>query len=43
MLLIVKQLGEDFDYVRVDLYNLNGKIFFGELTFCESSGLEDFP
>lgn len=42
MLLIVKQLGEDFDYVRVDLYNLNGKIFFGELTFCESSGFGRF-
>lgn len=38
MLDIVKKLSEGLDYVRVDLYNLEGKIYFGELTFCESSG-----
>lgn len=32
-------LSEDFDYVRVDFYNLNGKIFFGELTFAPANGM----
>lgn len=42
MLQIVKKLSEDFSYVRVDLYNVEGKIYFGELTFCESSGFGKF-
>ena len=39
---IVKKLSEDFEYVRVDLYNLENKIYFGELTFCENSGFGKF-
>ena len=39
---IVQKLSEDFDCVRVDLYNINEKIYFGELTFCESSGFGKF-
>lgn len=35
---IAKKLSEDFAYVRVDLYNLNGKIYFGELTFTPGAG-----
>jgi hypothetical protein len=35
-------LSEDFNYVRVDLYNLNGLIYFGELTFCHLSGFGKF-
>lgn len=31
-------LSQGFSHVRVDLYNIDGKIYFGELTFCESSG-----
>ena len=31
-------LSKGFPHVRVDLYNIDGKIYFGELTFCESSG-----
>ena len=31
-------LSEDFPFVRVDLYNINGKIYFGELTFFPASG-----
>ena len=30
---ISKILSEDFDFVRVDLYEKNGKVLFGELTF----------
>ncbi len=39
---IVKKLSEDFKYVRVDLYNIENKIYFGELTFCENSGFGKF-
>lgn len=42
MLNIVKKLSADFDYVRVDLYNFNGKIYFGELTFADGSGMAKF-
>lgn len=38
MIEVVKILAKDFSHVRVDLYNVDGKIYFGELTFCESSG-----
>lgn len=33
MIKISEILGKNFPYVRVDLYNDNGKIIFGELTF----------
>ena len=42
MLEIAKKLSEDFEYVRVDLYNIDEKIYVGELTFCESSGFGKF-
>ena len=42
MIEITKKLSEDFEYVRVDLYNIDGKIYVGELTFCESSGFGKF-
>lgn len=42
MMKIAKKLSEDFEYVRVDLYNITGKIYCGELTFCESSGFGRF-
>ncbi|MBY7733397.1 hypothetical protein JHW46_23960 [Vibrio splendidus] len=42
MVEIAKKLSEDFDYVRVDLYNINGKIYFGELTQTHGNGTEDF-
>ena len=38
MIELATTLAEGFAHVRVDLYNLDGKIYFGELTFCESSG-----
>ena len=37
---VAKNLSEQFKYVRVDLYNVEGKIYFGELTFCHGSGWE---
>lgn len=38
MLKIAEKLAEGFSYVRVDLYNLSGKILFGEMTFTPASG-----
>ncbi len=42
MLQIARQLSEDFPAVRVDLYNIDGKIYFGELTFYPWSGYVQF-
>lgn len=38
MLDIAEKLGNDFDFVRVDLYTINKKVFFGELTHYPMSG-----
>lgn len=38
MMEVAKQLSEGFPHVRVDLYNINGRIYFGELTFYDGSG-----
>ena len=38
MLNIARKLGTEFRYVRVDLYNIDGKILFGEMTFTPASG-----
>lgn len=35
---IARELSADFPHVRVDLFNENGKILFGELTFFDGSG-----
>lgn len=44
MIEIAESLSSPFTYVRVDLYNLNLKIYFGELTFHPGSGIEKiFP
>ncbi len=40
MVEIVKILAEDFAHVRVDLYNVNGKIYFGEMTFTNGGGFD---
>ena len=42
MISMAKNLSFDFPFVRVDLYQTNGKIVFGELTFYPKSGLPDF-
>src|SRR5699024_9307343 len=38
MIEIAKKLSKDFSHVRVDLYNVDGKIYFGEMTFTSSGG-----
>jgi len=42
MLELAEKLSKPFDFVRVDLYNLNGKIYFGELTHYPVSGTMKF-
>ena len=42
MLEIAKTLSNDFPHVRVDLYNFNGKIYFGEMTFYNGSGYKQY-
>ncbi|HEU0097539.1 MAG TPA: ATP-grasp fold amidoligase family protein [Allosphingosinicella sp.] len=38
-----EQLGADFDFVRVDFYDLDGSPRFGEMTFYPGSGLSPLP
>lgn len=38
MVEIARTLSSGFPHVRVDLYNIAGKIYFGELTFYDGSG-----
>lgn len=39
MIDIAKKLSADFKFVRVDLYDINGKVYFGELTFSPTNGV----
>jgi len=39
MIFIASQLSAGFDFVRVDLYNVDGKTCFGELTFTPAGSL----
>ena len=39
MLDIARKLSADFDFVRVDLYETKGKVWFGELTFSPANGV----
>ena len=40
MIKIARKLSHDIPHVRVDLYNINSKIYFGEMTFTNGSGLD---
>lgn len=42
MIRLATLLSEGFPFVRVDLYNVMGQIYFGELTFYPSSGYGRF-
>jgi len=42
MFRLAKELSSPFPYVRVDFYECNGKIYFGELTFFGASGFFKF-
>lgn len=38
MIDVARKLSKDFIYVRVDLYEISGKVLFGELTFAPMGG-----
>nr|WP_279663754.1 ATP-grasp fold amidoligase family protein [Ectobacillus ponti] len=42
MIRLAKILSKGIPHVRVDFYDINGKIYFGELTFYHFNGLEKF-
>lgn len=42
MLKLAKMLAEDMPFVRIDFYEINGSVYFGEITFFPASGLEKF-
>jgi len=42
MIKFSKLLSKDIIFVRVDFYEANGRLYFGELTFFPGSGFEEF-
>ena len=42
MISVVRRLADDFPFVRVDLYNIGGRIIFGEMTFYPADGRLEF-
>ncbi len=42
MVQLAERLADDFPFVRVDLYNIQGRILFGEMTFYPGDGRQDF-
>ena len=42
MIELAETLSKDFALVRVDFYNVDGKIYFGEMTFTSASGVDVF-
>lgn len=42
MINIAEKLSHNLPFLRVDLYNVNGMIYFGEMTFFPAGGLGTF-
>ncbi|MGL5228979.1 MAG: ATP-grasp fold amidoligase family protein [Bacteroidales bacterium] len=42
MLSLASKLAEDLPFIRVDFYEVNGSIYFGEMTFYPASGMGRF-
>ena len=42
MVKFAEKLSKDIPFVRVDFYETNGQLYFGELTFYPGSGFEEF-
>lgn len=40
MIDIAKEISKDFVFARIDLYNVDGKIYFGEITLSPNSGFD---
>ena len=39
---LAEKLAQNLSFVRIDFYDINGKIYFGEITFYPSAGYEKF-
>ena len=39
---LARILSKDIPFLRVDFYQINGRVYFGELTFYPGSGYEEF-
>ena len=39
---IASKISEDFPFARIDLYSVEGKVYFGEITFYPWSGYMEF-
>lgn len=42
MISIARKLSEGHPQMRVDLYEVDGKVYFGELTLQSAAGLMDY-
>ena len=42
MMELARKLSKGIKHVRVDLYDVNGKVYFGEMTFFHWSGFVPF-
>lgn len=42
MIKVAEMLSKGLPHARVDLYNINGRIYFGELTLCTAAGYSSF-
>lgn len=42
MIELAEKLSENIPFVRVDFYEVNNKVYFGEMTFYPGSGFEEF-
>ena len=42
MLQLAAAISEKFPFVRIDFYEIKGKVYFGEITFFPASGLKRF-
>ena len=40
MIEIARELSKDFFFARIDLYNIDGQIYFGEITLSPNSGFD---
>ena len=42
LIIIARKLSKGYTFLRVDLYSINGNIYFGELTLCPCAGMMRF-
>lgn len=42
MLNVASKLSKGFEHVRIDLYNVDGRIYFGEMTFFHGAGVYEY-